>query len=334
MSAAPRIRLINPMWNAAGGSEWRTRELFHLLGGGARVSVHADGSVAATFARELPIEPLDASAAAEMHGDTVIIVGTYFPLGDWLEALHPGRLIVIHNVFDPRLLRRTLARINAAEKGPAELVYTSRLVALAAGLSGIIHHSPIDLERFVPDRARPDRPWTIGRLSRDVAQKHHPEDPALYQSLLDAGIAVRLMGATVIGEALAPQPRLAVLPAGAVDALEFLRSLDAFIFRTDPCWLEPFGRVVVEALACGLPVVACRSGGHCEYLEHEHNALLFSTTTEAQAQLLRLRDDAGLRERLGNAGRRSVETLYGQRVLQGWVDFYTRGGRASRHPIQ
>lgn len=43
---------------------------------------------------------------------------------------------------------------------------------------------------------------------------------------------------------------------------EFYRALDAFVLpsRTLPNWKEQFGRVLVEAMACGVPVIASRCG--------------------------------------------------------------------------
>ena len=39
---------------------------------------------------------------------------------------------------------------------------------------------------------------------------------------------------------------------------------------------EPFGRVLVEAMACGIPIVAARDGGVPEIVRHEKDGLLVS----------------------------------------------------------
>ena len=43
---------------------------------------------------------------------------------------------------------------------------------------------------------------------------------------------------------------------------EFCRQLDAFVLpsRTTPAWKEQFGRVLIEAMACAVPVVGSDSG--------------------------------------------------------------------------
>lgn len=41
-----------------------------------------------------------------------------------------------------------------------------------------------------------------------------------------------------------------------------------------PAINEPFGRVICEAMACGIPVIACAPGGPAEILENEKNGIL------------------------------------------------------------
>ncbi|HVB34904.1 MAG TPA: glycosyltransferase family 4 protein [Patescibacteria group bacterium] len=75
-------------------------------------------------------------------------------------------------------------------------------------------------------------------------------------------------------------------------------------------WNEPYGMPVAEAMAAGLPVVATRSGGIPEIVEHEKTGLLVERgdpSSMADA-ILRLLEDDDLRRSMGRAGR--------QRVLQ------------------
>ncbi|MBA3318705.1 MAG: glycosyltransferase family 4 protein [Gemmatimonadales bacterium] len=76
--------------------------------------------------------------------------------------------------------------------------------------------------------------------------------------------------------------------------------------------VEGFGISIAEASACGLPVVAGRSGGIPEAVRHGETGLLVDAeSAEAvSGALRRLLDDPPLRARLGGAGRRAVETYY------------------------
>jgi glycosyltransferase involved in cell wall biosynthesis len=71
---------------------------------------------------------------------------------------------------------------------------------------------------------------------------------------------------------------------------------------------EPFGRVIIEALAAGRPVIATAAGGVLDILEHEVTGLLVPPgDAPALARALeRLAQEPALRERLGTAGRRHV----------------------------
>ena len=92
----------------------------------------------------------------------------------------------------------------------------------------------------------------------------------------------------------------------------FYNTLDVLVLpsRTQANWKEQFGRVLVEAMACQVPVVGSDSGeipnvigdGGLIFAEGDVQAL--------GACLLRLANDAGLRQRLGERGRRRVLAHY------------------------
>jgi glycosyltransferase involved in cell wall biosynthesis len=88
---------------------------------------------------------------------------------------------------------------------------------------------------------------------------------------------------------------------------------DVFLFTS--IWPEPFGRVIVEAMASGLTVVGAPVGGAAEILRADENALTFTPDDPSSLaqQLRRLIETPALRDRLAKAGR---ETAVGQFDLQ------------------
>ncbi len=75
--------------------------------------------------------------------------------------------------------------------------------------------------------------------------------------------------------------------------------------------IEGFGIVYCEAAAAGLPVVAGKSGGVRDAVRDGETALLVAPEVgPVNEALSRLLADAALRQRLGEAGRRAVETYY------------------------
>ena len=93
---------------------------------------------------------------------------------------------------------------------------------------------------------------------------------------------------------------------------------------------EPFGQVVVEGMAAGLPVIATDLGGPSEVITHGETGLL---TTAAEVDILaselaRLADDPSERRRLGDAARVRARDFTPDRIAEQVADVYraTLGG--------
>ena len=106
-----------------------------------------------------------------------------------------------------------------------------------------------------------------------------------------------------------------------------VNALDVLVLpsRTTPSWKEQFGRVIIEAYACGVPVVGSNSGaipdvvgeGGLIFPEGDARALAAALTT--------LRADPTLRERLGQTGRALVDKHYTwQHVAENMMEIYRR----------
>jgi len=67
---------------------------------------------------------------------------------------------------------------------------------------------------------------------------------------------------------------------------------------------------VLEAMALGRPVLASDIEGNRSLVEHDVTGLLYGSVAELGAQAERLVGDAGLRARLGAAGRHRIEQAY------------------------
>lgn len=103
-----------------------------------------------------------------------------------------------------------------------------------------------------------------------------------------------------------------------------LRELDVLVHAsTSP---EPFGMVVPEGMAAGLPVVASRAGGPAEYLEEGRTGLLHppGDSRALAAALRRLAEDRDLRVRLGRAGREKAREFAPEVVATQMEHFYAR----------
>jgi len=81
---------------------------------------------------------------------------------------------------------------------------------------------------------------------------------------------------------------------------------DIFLFTS--IWDEPFGRVIIEAMASGVAVVGTSVGGAAEIFVEDENALIFTPDDPASLslQLKRLIESPALREKLANSGRQTA----------------------------
>ena len=77
-----------------------------------------------------------------------------------------------------------------------------------------------------------------------------------------------------------------------------------------PSAAEAFGVVIIEAMACGKPVIARKIIGPEDIIIHGHNGFLFENSDELKKYLQLLLSDEKLRKKLGSNARRTVETKY------------------------
>lgn len=98
-----------------------------------------------------------------------------------------------------------------------------------------------------------------------------------------------------------------LLSAQPKDTLPALyQQADIFLFTS--IWPEPFGRVIVEAMASGVTVIGTKVGGAAEILVENENALTFPAG-DAKAlaeQIKRLIASPELRKRLSQAGKETA----------------------------
>lgn len=317
------IHIFNSFLNPYGGSELEALGLFELLRKTRKVRLWATSSrVSAALRDRFPIERVSLVRLALPDGGTFLFVGAHWRKGLWpYFSRKPTRLIYVYNNLHRKLT--TLTSTSPRGWPQVEYVFISNFQKQILNLEGVVHASPIDIREFVPVATRqPEARTVIGRLSRDIPQKFHAEDIPVFAELVRNGSAVRLQGATCVRDELAGTG-VEVLPAGHHPAAEFLQGLDIFYYRTGS-HLEVFGRVVFEAMACGLPVVCHSNGGYADWIRHGENGYLFDTSDEARRILAELVADAALRRRIGLNARKTVENMYSGPALAQRLAFYLR----------
>ena len=98
---------------------------------------------------------------------------------------------------------------------------------------------------------------------------------------------------------------------------DFLGNALAFLFPID--WPEPFGLVLIEALACGTPIIAFRNGSVPEIVEHGRTGFIVDSLEDAIAAV----------QKVGSIDRRACRAAFekrftARRMAQDYLTIYEK----------
>ena len=204
------------------------------------------------------------------------------------------------------------------------------------GYSGPLRVIPqfgVDPALFQPHRHSSDQPFTIGYFGRLVEEKgvhllldaltrldvhnwrlriigNGPQRAALEKQAVQLGINEHVQFCDLIPSAQMPAQ---------------YATLDAYVLPslTRPHWKEQFGRVLVEAMASGVPVIGSDSGAIPDVIGDAGLIFPEGDADALVAHLRRLQSDAALREALCQQGRARVLAHFThEQVAQATVEAY------------
>jgi len=194
-------------------------------------------------------------------------------------------------------------------------------------------------------------------------QRFHPDNRALYRDKLRQGHNIPLdaplllfvggdwerKGVRFTIEALSLLPdervRLLVVGPGDVEAyrrfaaerrvqgrvtfVSHTRDIAAYYAASDlfvfPTLYEPFGLVIIEAMAGGLPVITSRLAAAADYIDDGVSGILLETPHQPQEMASKvglLLADSGLRDTTGRRGREVAERFSWDEVARRTLDAY------------
>jgi len=231
-------------------------------------------------------------------------------------------------------LVRLLARVI-----PTAVVVNSRatLETVPSAAHATVLYNPIvpdAVERPRGSAHRSTAGLTIGVLGRLAPWKgQHVFLDAFASEFKGEPVRAHVIGSAMFGED--------AYAAGLVEQAERLGVVDQIDFRgfVEDVWAEldeldvlvhcsitpePFGQVVLEGMAAGLPVVAAGVGGPAEIINDDVDGMLVEPGNAAvlAVALRRLADDEALRERLGKAALERAREYSPERTAERLLSVY------------
>jgi N-acetyl-alpha-D-glucosaminyl L-malate synthase BshA len=195
----------------------------------------------------------------------------------------------------------------------------------------------VDTERFSPARRSPSArlrfaesdELLVGHVSNFREVKRIPDVVRAFHCI-QKGVPARLL---LIGEGPEVEPaRALALELGIEDRVAFLGALrdvasalaqlDLFIL---PSAYESFGLAALEAMSCGVPVVASRVGGVPEVIEDGRSGLLCDVgdyRCMARRSLDLLQSPGRLRDMREEARRRATKDFPREKMLDAYEGYY------------
>jgi glycosyltransferase involved in cell wall biosynthesis len=273
----------------------------------------------------------------------------------------PPTIVHAHDCLPATRIARQTRRV--LWNGAAAIFANSRHTAtnFATGYRGAVHivYNAVDLDRFDPSQItriearhrlgldeRAPVLGVVGQISpwkgqedaiHAFAQVHasHPQARLLLVgSALFAGNPTRYDVDTYRTSLERTVEQLGLI--GAVrflgqreDLPQILRALDLLLL---PSWEEPFGRVVIEAMAMEVAVVATNVGGPAEVITSGEDGLLLPPREPGRwaEAIVALLDEPELRGKMGRRARHRVATSFSrdrfvERVLCGYTQTLASG---------
>jgi len=191
-----------------------------------------------------------------------------------------------------------------------------------AGVGNIvIRPLGVEIDTFRPDRR--DRDWLLKRLGlgADARLLCFAGRPAKEKNIDVLIEAVQKLGAPYhlvlvgAGTGMPPEDRVIALPyeRDPKAVARIIASCDAFVHANDK---EPFGLIVLEAMACGRPVVGVNAGGVAETVDNSVGQLAQSADPKDYAEAIEALFERDI-EAIGQAARaHTVERFAWNRVFE------------------
>jgi glycosyltransferase involved in cell wall biosynthesis len=177
-------------------------------------------------------------------------------------------------------------------------------------------HCAVDTGAFVPSsRTATGRPSVLSRHSRDTPEKYSQYLLQIFNRVGEYHeVTLQMLGALeTIGQV--GDRRVDVYAQGSLDVCSFLGKSDIWLYSHASYWRETACIAMLEAMACGLPVVVSNAGGLREYLRPGETGFVCNEMEEFVRFTRLLLSNDGLRMEMSINARQFVEQRHSLKAL-------------------
>ncbi|MCF8078451.1 MAG: glycosyltransferase family 4 protein [Desulfobacterales bacterium] len=204
----------------------------------------------------------------------------------------------------------------------------------------VVIHSGVEIERFKTPAGAPDALRRSLRISKNAAVVGFVgwllpiKDPLTLLSAMEQ-VWEKVENAVVVfvgkgelapvlkkrAEALGAEKKV-ILTGWRPDIPALMHMFDMFVL---PSRNEGMGRVLVEAMAAGKPVIGSRTGGITDLIKHGENGYLFEPGNAAELAkfIIEIAQKPFLRKQMGEKGRVIAKNYSIERMIQMLDELYT-----------
>lgn len=158
----------------------------------------------------------------------------------------------------------------------------------------------------------------IGKVSNDNKDKFPNDLIDIFeevQNKSDRELQFCIIGGNKYYQDAASRLKNLIMPeVGSVPIEKIYMNIDILVYKTNV--IETWGRVITEAMASGLAIVAENKGGIKEQIDHNRNGFLCSNNKQFISYTLKLIQDNQLRYDIGMAARSKAVNSFDIKILK------------------
>jgi glycosyltransferase involved in cell wall biosynthesis len=216
-----------------------------------------------------------------------VFAGVNLPDSSWIEQAEAERVVVVCTAEPPSRLLDALRAMAREGERDIELVFTSAALATRFGSVGSVLPLPIELPPAIQRKPVDAAHFVAGLVGQDRPDVEEAYRHEFLSSLARRAGELAIYDPGRLRYPLGGDPAVRCVARTSGGFASFLASVDCFVHRVRPWWDEGDGRMILCAMASGIPVLCPRESLFAAEIRDGVDGLLYAD----EAHALQLIDD-------------------------------------------